>query len=49
MPSPTAKPNEPQPTHGFPQEDIWHEMRHLGCNEQQAIRSLTEAEARLDD
>lgn len=36
-------------THGFSQEDIWHEMRALGCDEQQAIRSLTEQEDRRDD
>lgn len=35
--------------HGFSQEDVWHEMRAIGGNEQQAIRSLIEAEARLDD
>lgn len=33
----------------FSQEDIWHEQRALGCSEEQAIRSLQEAEARLDD
>lgn len=45
----TPKPNEPLPGHGFTQEDIWHEQRALGCSEEQAIRSLQEAEARLDD
>jgi hypothetical protein len=42
-------PNQPLPGHGFSQEDIWHEQRALGCTEAQAIRSLQEAEARLDD
>lgn len=35
--------------HGFSQDDIWHEQRALGCTEAQAIRSLQEAQARLDD
>lgn len=34
---------------GFSQEDVWHEMRALGCDERQAVRSLNEAHARLDD
>ena len=49
MPFLTRKPNDPDPRHGFSEDDIWHEMRHLGCDEQQAIKSLTDAEARLDD
>lgn len=36
-------------SHGFSQEDIWHEMRAIGGDERQAIRSLIEHEARLDD
>jgi len=35
--------------HGFSQEDIWHEMRAIGGDERQAIRSLIEADKRLDD
>lgn len=35
--------------HGFSQEDIWHEQRALGCSEEQAIRSLTEAESCIND
>lgn len=34
---------------GFSEEDVWHEMRVLGCDEAQAVRSLTEAHERLDD
>lgn len=34
---------------GFTREEIWHEQRALGCTEEQAVRSLRDAEARLDD
>lgn len=49
MPFDRVAQNLPLPGHGFSLEDIWHEMRHLGCNEEQALRSLKEAEARLHD
>lgn len=34
---------------GFSEEDIWHEMRHLGCSYEQAINGLIQAEQELDD
>lgn len=40
---------KPTHQHGFSQDDIWHEMRALGCNEQQAIRSLQNQADALDD
>lgn len=38
-----------RPARSFSQEDIDHEMRALGCTEEQAIRSLTAAEEALED
>lgn len=44
-----CQPCERFQNHSFSQEDIWHEMRALGCDERQAIRSLLDAEDRMED